>query len=59
MTLTLALKLYGIAFALFIVVDLIWLGVVASELSKCIHRSPRRKRGWAVGLPGVHARPGG
>jgi len=36
MTLTLALKLYAIAFALFIVIDLVWLGVVANGLYRRI-----------------------
>jgi uncharacterized membrane protein len=32
MTLALALKLYGVAFAVFIVIDLVWLGFVAPKL---------------------------
>lgn len=36
MTLALALKLYAIAFAIFIVIDLVWLGVIASSLYRRI-----------------------
>ena len=49
MTLTLAIKLYGVAFAVFMVIDLIWLGFVANNLyRKAIGPLMRDTPNWPV-----------
>jgi uncharacterized membrane protein len=51
MTLTLALKLYAVAFAAFIVIDLIWLGVVASGVyRKALGHLMRDQPNWPVAI---------
>jgi uncharacterized membrane protein len=51
MTLALALKLYAVAFATFMVIDLIWLGLIANDLyRKAIGPLMLDKPNWPVAV---------